>query len=83
MSKMAHMPSYFIAIYDEDRRLYTVVGPVTDDTPWVERVSQAQMNGRVKLIGDRGMGGLSRAEFTQQMQQFLNYIYTEEPIVLP
>ena len=39
--------SFFLVLKDEDHGLFTVVGPMTDDTQWNNRVCQAQNNGRL------------------------------------
>ncbi len=37
---------FFLVIVDDDRNVYTVVGPMTDDTDWNKRVCDAQDHGR-------------------------------------
>lgn len=37
---------FYLAIYDDDGQIFTIVGPMTDDTPWIDRIHQGASNGR-------------------------------------
>jgi hypothetical protein len=37
---------FFLVIVDDDRHVFSVVGPLTDDTNWNKRVCDAQDQGR-------------------------------------
>ena len=37
---------FFLAVIDEDNRIFTIEGPMTDDTRWNDAVCRAQSAGR-------------------------------------
>jgi hypothetical protein len=39
----------FLIVIDEDRKLFTVAGPLANDQPWNSAVAAAQQDGR--LVG--------------------------------
>jgi hypothetical protein len=43
---MARIEPFHLVVVDDDRRLFSVVGPMTDDTDWNRRVCDAQDKGR-------------------------------------
>lgn len=46
MPRQRKIDPFFLVLKDEDRGLFSVVGPMIDDTPWNNRVCQAQDQGR-------------------------------------
>lgn len=42
-------PMVFLIVIDEDRKLFTVAGPLANDQPWNSAVAAAQQDGR--LVG--------------------------------
>jgi hypothetical protein len=43
---MARIEPFYLVIVDDDRHLFSVQGPMSDDTSWNNRVYQAQERGR-------------------------------------
>ena len=43
---MARVEPFYLVIVDDDRNLFSVHGPMFDDTGWNSRVCQAQERGR-------------------------------------
>jgi len=41
-----HIRSFYLVIVDDDQRIFTVEGPMTDDTHWTHSVYLAQKAGR-------------------------------------
>jgi hypothetical protein len=46
MPRQRKIVPFLLVLKDEDRGLFTVVGPLIDDTPWIDIVSRAQAQGR-------------------------------------
>lgn len=71
-------PIVFI-ILDEDRRLFSLTGPVVDDTEWTSRVIRQRNSGRnVKLC--EAPKGLTRDELMAHTREWSGYIYTDDDI---
>lgn len=47
---------FFLVIVDDDRHLFSVEGPMSDDTGWINRVTEAQERGRRVRCYDAGRG---------------------------
>ena len=52
---------FFLIVADRDKRVFTVEGPVVDDTEWNEAVGRAQREGRNVMCSSVG-SDRSRAE---------------------
>jgi hypothetical protein len=50
---------FFLIVIDEDRKYFTVEGPVTDDQPWNSAIASAKREGR--RIRCCNIGSTSRA----------------------
>lgn len=69
-----------LVIQDEDRSLFTVVGPMADDTPWIERVCAAQKTGRCVRCSSAGRGQ-TRESIIRSAREELGFEYTDEVFV--
>jgi hypothetical protein len=62
---------FFLVIKDEDAQVFAVKGPMTDDTPWMDRVTVAQDTGRsVRCFAVENM---PRSEVVRQMKEQFGY----------
>jgi hypothetical protein len=70
-------PELFLVVVDEDRKRFTVEGPVPDDRPWNAAIAAAQQEGRkVKCIN---LGSPSRAEAMRVWQEHYGRFYQFVP----
>jgi hypothetical protein len=46
MPRLSQPDTFFLTIADWDRNVFTVEGPMTDDTPWTKAVRRLQATGR-------------------------------------
>jgi hypothetical protein len=61
------MDKCFLIVIDEDRKLFTVEGPMADDQPWNSAVAAAQQDGR--RIRCCNIGSTSRADAIAEWQR--------------
>lgn len=71
---------FYLVIKDEDRSLFTVVGPMTDDTPWNDLVCRAQEAGREVRCFTSGRGQ-TRESIIRNVREQLRLEYTDEVLV--
>lgn len=75
-----HIEPFFLVIKDEDESIFTVIGPMTDDTRWIRRVNAAQRQGRkVLCFDDKRLS--SRERIIAETAETLGLCYTEEVFV--
>ncbi len=73
--------SFLLALLDEDKKVFTVVGPMTDDTTWNHRASEAQKHGRnVKFYGPLNKG-VTKEQLIIETRTHTGYSYTEDSIL--
>jgi hypothetical protein len=77
MPRQRRIDPFFLVLKDEDRDLFTVVGPMTDDTPWINRVCQAQDQGRQVRCFTPG-ASQTREQVIANVKQELKLKYTDE-----
>jgi len=53
---MARVEPFYLVIVDDDRHLFSVEGPMSDDTGWINRIDKAQERGRPVRCYDAGRG---------------------------
>lgn len=46
MPRPRKLRSFFLVVVDEDKKVFNVVGPITDDRGWNKRIVDAQKQGR-------------------------------------
>ncbi len=73
MPRFRRVEPFWLVLYDDDRKIFTVVGPMTDDTPWIDRISKAQAQRR--QIGCSNLGARSDGQAISEAQQFLGHRY--------
>lgn len=80
MPRPRRVEPFLLVLKDEDKGIFTVVGPMTDDTPWIDRISKAQERKRqvTCYTADRA---LSRAEVIANAERFLKLRYVDEVFV--
>ena len=66
MSDPSSTAPFFLIVADEDRRAFTVEGPMTDDGPWNLAVGRAREAERNDVCGQ---AGLDRQAFAAAYQQ--------------
>ncbi len=80
MASKQESAHFFLVLKDEDRGLFAVIGPMTDDTPWNNRVCQAQDQGRHVSCYTPGKS-LTRDQVIAGVKQQLKLKYTDEILV--
>ena len=63
----------FLIVVDEDRKQFTVEGPLADDRPWNAAITAAQQEGR--KIKCCNLGSPSRAHTMEIWQQHYGHFY--------
>jgi hypothetical protein len=70
-------PESFLVVVDDDRKQFTVEGPLTDERPWNVAITAAQQEGRkVKSVN---LGSSSRAEAMRVWQEHYGHFYQFVP----
>src|SRR5262245_17854612 len=67
----------FLIVVDEDRKQFTVEGPLADDRPWNAAIAAAQQEGR--KIKCCNLGSASRAHAKELWQQHYGHFYQFVP----
>lgn len=80
MPRLRKIDPFYLVLKDEDRDLFAVVGPMTDDTPWIHRVCQAQDKGRQVRCFTAG-SDQTREQVIANAQHQLGLKYTDEIFV--
>jgi hypothetical protein len=65
--------THFLILIDEDRRQFTVEGPLCDAQPWSRAVDKAREDGRKVKCCD--IGSTSRAEAIAEWQRHYGHFY--------
>ncbi len=80
MAKTRRVEPFLLVLKDQDRKIFTVVGPMNDDTPWIDRVSRAQAQKRevTCYTADRA---LSRDQVIAEAERSLGLRYVEEVFI--
>ncbi|MGC8520060.1 MAG: hypothetical protein ACP5P4_16320 [Steroidobacteraceae bacterium] len=73
MPRSRRVEPFWLVLYDDDRKIFTVAGPMTDDTPWIDRISNTQAQRR--QIGCSNLGARSDEQAIAEAQQFLGHRY--------
>lgn len=63
---------FLLVIKDDDAKVFSVEGPMLDDTPWIDRVVAAQKSGR-SVRCETPLASLSRPEVVAQMKATFSY----------
>jgi hypothetical protein len=66
-------PEFFLIIIDEDRKQFTVEGPLTDDQPLNSAIAAAKYQGR--KIRCCNIGSVSRADALAEWQRHYGHFY--------
>jgi len=67
----------FLIIVDEDRKHFTVEGPIADDQPWNAAIAAAQQEGR--KLKCCNLGSPSRADAMTLWQEHYGHFYHYVP----
>ena len=65
--------THFLIVIDEDRRQFTVEGPLCDAQPWSRAMDKAREDGRKIKCCD--IGSASRAEAVAEWQRHYGHFY--------
>lgn len=68
---------FYLVLKDMDKGVFTVVGPMVDDTNWNHRVCEAQDSGRHVACYTAGPGQ-SRQQIVSNVEDQLKLRYTDE-----
>lgn len=80
MPRSSRIDPFYLVLKDEDRGLFTVVGPLTDDTRWNDRVCRAQEVGR-KIRCFTPARERTRESIIRSVREQLQLEYTDEVFV--
>ena len=73
--------SFLLIIVDQDMRVFNLVGPISGDTDWNHRVSEAQKSGRNIRIEGLPQMELARDQIIAETRKRLNCEYAEISLV--
>lgn len=79
MPRKRRIEPFFLIITDRDQKLFNVVGPMTDDTLWNERVCKAQE--RQRQVNCQSIELRERAEVIAEVKRQLGLEYSDEILV--
>ena len=68
---------FFLIVVDEDRKHFTVEGPLADDRPWNAAIAAAQQEGR--KLRCCNIGSPSSAHAKEMWQQHYGHFYRFVP----
>lgn len=71
--------SFFVIICNHDMRTFNVVGPMLDDTLWIERVSAVRKQGR--QVNCSTANGASIGEIARSYAAAHGYVLSEESVI--
>ena len=75
---MARREPFFLVVVDEDRGRFNVLGPMSDDTDWTNRVYNLQQTGhRVRCFTS---SGATTAEIARSYEVQTGYSFAPEPL---
>ena len=77
-----HPEPFFLVLIDRDHNVFNVLGPVSDDAPYVREVNRVQRKGRNVDLHNPGEFD-ERDEVIRSVTRRLGFTYTDEPIVEP
>jgi hypothetical protein len=80
MVKARHIEPFYLVVKDMDKGVFTVVGPMTDDTSWTHRICQAQDAGRQVTCYTAGRGQ-SKAQIIGTAERELGLQYINENVI--
>ena len=71
---------FYLIITDRDKNRFNVVGPMTDDTEWINKVSHCQDEGR-KVNCQTGSRVLSKEELIREVTKNLGLKFSGETVI--
>jgi hypothetical protein len=77
MPRARRVEPFRLLLQDEDRQVFTVVGPMTDDTEWGSRVNKAQAEKRRLTIYGTEHRSIPLEQVIAETQQSLAHIIRE------
>jgi hypothetical protein len=80
MPKARRVEPFLLVLKDEDRSIFTVVGPMSDDTSWNDRVCNAQAQKR-QVTCYTADHTLSRDQVIVEVARSLGLRYVDEVFV--
>jgi hypothetical protein len=82
MPKARRVKPFLLLLEDQDEKIFTVIGPITDDTEWGNRVSKAKAEKRRVSICGTEHRSIPLEQVIAETQQFLGerYRYVEEAL---
>jgi len=79
MSRQRQIKPFFLVITDRDKGLFNVIGPMSDDTSWNDRVCKAQESGR--QVNCHNPNLYSRESIITAVEKQLGLKYTDIQVV--
>jgi hypothetical protein len=81
MPRTRKIEPFFIVVTDRDKKVFNLLGPMSDDTQINHRVVQCQEKGRAVNCHTAG-DGQSRQQIIASCTTELGLTYTDEPIAV-
>ncbi|MBF6650211.1 hypothetical protein [Methylobacter sp. BlB1] len=72
--------AFYLIVTDRDKKVFNIVGPMTDDTSWNKKVCECQDQGR-HINCQTVSRALSREELISRIAMQLDLKYTDDPIL--
>jgi hypothetical protein len=79
MPRQRRIDPFYLVIYDKDRKLFNVVGPIQNDIPWTEKIESLKNKG--KMVTCQTIRDWSKKEIIENCQKDGEYTFTEENLV--
>ncbi len=80
MPKPRVVEPFHLIITNQGRRMFNVVGPMTDDTEWNSRVCAAQEQGR-EVNCYAANRSLTREQIIAQTRKRLGFTLSDQPLI--
>lgn len=80
MAKQRKVDPFYLVITDRDRKLFCVVGPMSDDTDWNRKVDSAQKLGR-EVNCYTANRSLSREQIVSETAKRIGFAHSDTPLV--
>ena len=81
MARPKRIDPFFIVITDDERKVFNVLGPMTDDTYLTNKIAACQDAGRQVRCHTAGRGQ-SRDQIISSYAANFHYVYTDAPIAV-
>jgi hypothetical protein len=83
MPKHRKIQPFFLFLVDDENRIFNIIGPITNDTDWINKIFELQETGRkVRCFSagiDKSIDMLSKSYSEQTGYTFSHVLIAEEP----